>query len=202
MNDERQTKVLTALRDLFDAIAEEFRANPSFAGKVQASLASAAGLAGDAGTPGTGPLRLATPGPAAPVPGTPGSTSPGGLSPGVMNVLRNFPLPAAAPPPPPAPTPAQVAKDANKANKMLHNISFDPLECHIEGALLSGREQEARDFLCKLDRWQLEEVVKAQRLPGTRNLQKAIYEGDTTSAVDAIVGSAFERIRSRLSTAR
>jgi hypothetical protein len=118
-----------------------------------------------------------------------------------MNVLRNFPTPS-APPPPPAPSPAQAAKDANKANKMLHNISFDPLECHIEGALLGGREQEARDFLSKLDRWQLEEVVKAQRLPGTRNLQKAIYEGDTATAVEAIVGSARERIRSRLSTAR
>ena len=97
---------------------------------------------------------------------------------------------------------AQAAKDAAKANKLLHNISFDPLECHIEAALLGGREQEARNFLNKLDRWQLEEVVKAQRLPGTRNLQKAIYEGDTPSAVEAIVGSAFERIRSRLSTAR
>jgi hypothetical protein len=85
---------------------------------------------------------------------------------------------------------------------LLQNVTFDPLECHVEAALLSGREQEARSFLCKLDRWQLEEVVKAQRLPGSRNLQKAIYEGDTTSAVEAIVSGAFERIRGRLSTAR
>ncbi len=183
MSDDRQTKILAALRDLFDAIAQEVRANPSFAGKIQASLASAAGVANAAGTQG------------------PGAQTPGTLGPGVMNVLRNLPVS----PPPPAPSvPAayQAAKDAAKANTLLHNISFDPLECHIEAALLGGREQEARNFLNKLDRWQLEEVVKAQRLPGTRNLQKAIYEGDTPSAVDAIVGSAFERIRSRLSTAR
>ncbi len=86
MNDERQTKILAALRDLFDAIAEEVRTNPSFAGKVQASLAVAAGLSGNAGAPGPGLLRLATAGPAAPVPGTPSS----GLSPGVMNVLRKL----------------------------------------------------------------------------------------------------------------
>lgn len=201
MNDERQTRILTALRELFDAIAEEFRANPSFAGKIEGALASAAGLTDEAEALGTAPLRLSTAGPAAPSPSPAAASKQGlGLSPGVMNVLRNFPAPPAPPPPPAAP--AQAAKDANKANKMLHNISFDPLECHIEGALLSGREQEAREFLRKLDRWQLEEVVKAQRLPGTRNLQKAIYEGDTASAVDAIVGSAFERIRSRLSTAR
>ncbi len=184
MNEDRQARILAALRDLFDAIAEEVRANSSFAGKVQASLAGAAGLANAAGTP-----VPATQAPAAPTPGT--------LGPGVMNVLRHLP----APPPPPSPS-AQAAKDAAKAHKLLHNISFDPLECHIEAALLGGREQEARNFLNKLDRWQLEEVVKAQRLPGTKNLQKAIYEGDTPSAVEAIVGSAFERIRSRLSTAR
>ena len=156
MNEDRQARILAALRELFDAIAEEVRSNPSFAGKVQASLANAAG---------------------------------------VMNPPRNLPVPVAAPP-------AAAAKDSGKANKLLHNITFDPLECHIEAALLGGREQEARVFLSKLDRWQLEEVVKAQRLPGTKNLQKAIFEGDSASAVEAIVGSAFERIRSRLSTAR
>ncbi len=158
MNDDRQAGILAALRDLFDAIAEEVRSNPSFAGKVQASLANAA-------------EKLSPP--------------------------RNTAVTVAAPP-----APAGTPKDSGKAHKLLHNISFDPLECHIEAALLGGREQEARSFLAKLDRWQLEEVVKAQRLPGTRNLQKAIFEGDTASAVEAIVGSAFERIRSRLSTAR
>jgi hypothetical protein len=202
MSDDRQTKILAALRDLFEAIAGEVRANPSFAGKVQASLAHTAGLAKAASISALGTLRpnAPSPVPAMPVPASPAVPGQGSLSPGVMNVLRNFPTPSAPPPPPPAPV--QAAKDANKANKMLHNISFDPLECHIEGALLSGHEQEARSFLAKLDRWQLEEVIKAQRLPGTRNLQKAIYEGDTATAVDAIVGSAFERIRSRLSTAR
>jgi hypothetical protein len=158
MNDDRQARILAALRELFDAIAEEVRSNPSFAGKVQASLANAAGM---------------------------------------MNPPRNLPVPVAAPP-----AVAPAAKDSSKANKLLHNITFDPLECHIEAALLGGREQEARVFLSKLDRWQLEEVVKAQRLPGTKNLQKAIFEGDSASAVEAIVGSAFERIRGRLSTAR
>lgn len=158
MNDDRQARILAALRELFDVIAEEVRSNPSFAGKVQASLANAAG---------------------------------------VINPPRNLPVPVAAPP-----AAAPAAKDSGKANKLLHNITFDPLECHIEAALLGGREQEARVFLSKLDRWQLEEVVKAQRLPGTKNLQKAIFEGDSASAVEAIVGSAFERIRSRLSTAR
>jgi hypothetical protein len=193
MSDDRQTKILAALRDLFDAIAQEVRANPSFAGRIQASLANAAGLAKATGAPG----------PAAQTPGTQALPAqlPVTLNPGVMSVLRNLPV---SPPPPPPSVPAayQAAKDAAKANTLLQNISFDPLECHIEAALLGGREQEARNFLNKLDRWQLEEVVKAQRLPGTRNLQKAIYEGDTPSAVEAIVGSAFERIRSRLSTAR
>jgi hypothetical protein len=193
MSDDRQTKILAALRDLFDAIAQEVRANPSFAGKIQASLANAAGLAKATGIRGA---AVQTPGAQA-LPAQP----PVMLNPGVMSVLRN--LPASPPAPPPSvPAAYQAAKDAAKANTLLSNISFDPLECHIEAALLGGREQEARGFLNKLDRWQLEEVVKAQRLPGTRNLQKAIYEGDTSSAVEAIVGSAFERIRSRLSTAR
>jgi hypothetical protein len=194
MSDDRQKRILAALRDLFDAIAQEVRANPSFAGKIEASLASAAGLAKT--------KAAGVPGPAAP----PGSQTvpaqpPVMLNPGVMSVLRNLPA-SPAPPTPSVPAAYQAAKDAAKANTLLSNISFDPLECHIEAALLGGREQEARSFLNKLDRWQLEEVVKAQRLPGTRNLQKAIYEGDTPSAVEAIVGSAFERIRNRLSTAR
>ncbi len=158
MNEDRQARILAALRDLFDAIAEEVRSNPSFAGKVQASLANALGM----------------PGP-----------------------VRNLPAPVVTPPPP-----AAASKESTKSNMLLHNVTFDPLECHIEAALLNGREQEARLFLNRLDRWQLEEVVKAQRLPGSRNLQQAIYEGDTATAVEAIVGGAFERIRSRLGSAR
>lgn len=84
---------------------------------------------------------------------------------------------------------------------MLHNVTFDPLECHIEAAILNGREQEARAFLGKLDRAQLEEVVKVQRLPGAKTLQKTIQEADAASAVDAIVGSAAERVRNRYSAA-
>ncbi len=90
------------------------------------------------------------------------------------------------------------------AHPMLHNVTFDPLECHIEAALLNGREQEARAFLGKLDKGQLEEVVKAQRLPGAKMLQKVILEletADTAAAVDAIVVSAAAKVRNRYSAA-
>ncbi len=98
-------------------------------------------------------------------------------------------------------TPAATPKEAGAAHTILHNITFDPLECHIEAALLSGREQEARAFLGKLDRSQLEAVIRAQRLPGAKNLHKKIHEDDPAAAVDAIVGSAAERVRSRHSAA-
>jgi hypothetical protein len=92
-------------------------------------------------------------------------------------------------------------KEIGEAHPMLHNITFDPLECQIEAALLNGREQEARNFLGKLDRAQLEAVVKAQRLPGAKSLHQKIHEADAASAVEAIVGSAAERVRSRYSAA-
>lgn len=149
MSEDRQSRILTSLRELFQAVAEEARANPAFAAKVEASLANAAGIA---------------------------------------NRTRNLPAPA--------------PKDISKANTILQNVTFDPLEFHIEAALLSGREQEARAFLGKLDRGQLEQVVKAQRLPGAKSLQRAIAEQGTASAVDAILGSATERVRNRLSAAR
>jgi hypothetical protein len=85
--------------------------------------------------------------------------------------------------------------------KVAEPVTFDPLECHIEAAILHGREQEARAFLGKLDRAQLEEVVRAQRLPGAKGLHKTIHESDPAAAVDAIVGSAAERVRSRYSAA-
>jgi len=151
MSDNRQARILASLRELFEAIAEEARANAAFAGKVEASLANAAGPSSRA---------------------------------------RNLPAPAAP------------AKDSGKANTLLRNVTFDPLECHIEAALIGGREQEARAFLGKLDQAQLDEVVKAQRLPGAKNLQKTIFEADAASAVDAIVGSAAERVRNRFSAAR
>jgi hypothetical protein len=99
------------------------------------------------------------------------------------------------------PATASRPKEVSDAHPMLHNITFDPLECQIEAALLNGREQEARNFLGRLDRAQLEEVVKAQRLPGAKSLQKRIQEADAASAVEAIVGSAAERVRSRFSAA-
>ncbi len=98
------------------------------------------------------------------------------------------------------PVPVARPKEIAEAHPMLHNITFDPLECQIEAALLNGREQEARNFLGKLDRVQLEAVVKAQRLPGAKSLQRKIQE-DAVSAVEAIVGSAAERVRSRYSAA-
>lgn len=144
MSEDRQARILASLRVLFEAIAEEARANAAFAGKVEATLAKAGAPSGRG---------------------------------------RNGSAPSAS-------------------NKLLHNVTFDPLECHIEAALITGREQEARAFLGKLDRAQLEEVVKAQRLPGARGLQRTIFEADSASAVDAIVGSAAERVRNRLSAAR
>ena len=96
-------------------------------------------------------------------------------------------------------TPA--AKEAGAGHTMLHHITFDPLECHIEAALLNGREEEARAFLGKLDRAQLEAVIRAQRLPGAKNLRSKIDEDDSAAAVDAIVGSAAEKVRCRHSAA-
>ncbi len=96
---------------------------------------------------------------------------------------------------------AAAAKEKSEGDHAPCTAAFDPLECHIEAALLSGREEEARAFLRKLDRTQLEEVVKVQRLPGAKGLQRTINEGDGPLAVDAIVGSAAEKVRNRFSAA-
>jgi hypothetical protein len=151
MSENREAKLLARLRALFEAVAEEVRANPTFAAKAEASLAHAeAALAAQRWPIGTQP---------------------------------------------------KPAEDS-KSHTILQNVTFDPLEIHIEAALISGREREARDFLGKLNRAQLDEVVKAQRLPGAKGLHKTIFEADAASAVDAIVGSATERVRSRFSAAR
>jgi hypothetical protein len=157
MSGDPAAKMLAGLRVLFDAVAEEASKNPAFAGKVEASLASALDRKGHETRP---PRRLRKQ----------SST-------------------------------ALKTKDKSEAHKMLHNVTFDPLECHIEAALLNGREQEVRAFLGKLDRAQLEEVVKVQRLPGAKSLQKAIQEAEQARAIDAIVGSAAEKVRSRYSAA-
>jgi hypothetical protein len=150
-------KLLPKLRALFDAIMEEAAANPAFAAKVEAALASEE----------TDKSKL----------------------PGASKQVKKAPAVAVKPKP-------------AEAHHMLHNVTFDPLECHIEAALLNGREQEARAFLGKLDRAQLEEVVRAQRLPGAKMLQRAILEApDPASVVDAIVISATEKVRSRYSAA-
>lgn len=96
---------------------------------------------------------------------------------------------------------AKPVPKAGEANELLHAVTFDPLECHLEAALMGGREEEARAFLGKLNRAQLEEVVVAQRLPGAKTLRKVIQEGEEATAVDAIVGSAAERVRNRFSAA-
>jgi hypothetical protein len=145
-------RIATRLQALFAVIAEEARANPSFARKIEASLEGAAEKRG---------------------------------------------CEFAAARPSRRPTPMARPKEIGVAHTMLHNITFDPLECQIEAALLNGREQEARNFLGRLDRSQLEAVVKAQRLPGAKSLQRKIQEADAASAVEAIVGSAAERVRSR-----
>jgi hypothetical protein len=147
-------RVVARLRALFDAVATEAHANPSFARKVETSLAAAL------------EPRLCE----------------------IPNTAAARPLHAAK-------------KEVGETHPMLHNITFDPLECQLEAALLNGLEQEARAFLGKLNRGQLEAVVKAQRLPGAKGLQKKIEEDDQASAVEAIVGSAAERVRSRFSAA-
>jgi hypothetical protein len=151
MSGNREAKLLTRLRALLDAVAQEARVNPAFAARAEASLALAEAA-------------------------------------------------IAAPQWPSAPRPKPA--DGGKSHTILQNVTFDPLECHIEAALISGREQEARDFLGKLDRAQLDEVVKVQRLPGSRGLLQTIADKDAATAVDAIVGSAAERVRSRFSAAR
>jgi hypothetical protein len=151
MSENREAKLLTRLRALFEAVAEEARVNPAFAARAEASLALTE-------------AALAAP----------------------QRASRQQPRPA----------------DGGKSHTILQNVTFDPLECQIEAALISGREQEARDFLGKLDRTQLDEVVKVQRLPGARGLRQTIAEADAATAVDAIVGSAAERVRSRFSASR
>ncbi len=149
-------RVLARLRALFDVIAAEAHANPSFARKVDASFTPAL-------EPRLYEISAAT--------------------------AARKPLAAAKP------------REAGEPHTMLHNITFDPLECQIEAALLDGREHEARAFLGRLDRGQLEAVVRAQRLPGAKSLQRRFHEDDQASAVEAIVGSAAERVRSRFSAA-
>jgi hypothetical protein len=151
MNGNGEARLLTRLRALLEAVAEEARVNPVFAAKAEATLA-----------------------------------------------LAEAALAAPQWPAGPLPRPA----DGGKGQTILQNVTFDPLECQIEAALISGREQEARDFLGKLDRTQLDEVVKVQRLPGAKGLHKTISEADAATAVEAIVGSAAERVRSRFSAAR
>jgi hypothetical protein len=151
MNGKHESTLLTRLRALIGAVAEEARVNPAFAAKAEASLAQAE---------------------------------------------------AALKVPPRAGGPEPKLAEDSKSHTILQNVTFDPLECQIEAALIGGREQEARDFLSKLNRTQLEEVVKVQRLPGAKSLHKTIFEEDGSSAVDAIVGSAAERVRSRFSAAR
>jgi hypothetical protein len=151
MSENGETRLLTRLRALLEAVAEEARINPAFAAKAEASLA----LAEAALT---------------------ASLSPAGPQPKVT--------------------------DGGKSHTILQNVTFDPLECHIEAALIGGREQEARDFLGKLNRTQLDEVVNTQRLPGAKGLHKTISEEDAAAAIDAIVGSAAGRVRSRFSASR
>lgn len=93
-----------------------------------------------------------------------------------------------------------AAEKARRPHPMLQNAaqSFDPLELHLEAALMSGHEIEARAFLGRLNRAELEAVVKAQRLPGANALQKAIAEAaDPAQAVESIVRSAAQKARGR-----
>jgi len=174
---ETQAKVMAKLRALFDVIAAEADANPAFARKVEASLQSifdrsAAEANAESIARRFAPTRRAT-----------------------------VAAPWTQPPPPWAAPSSPSRAAAPETPSMLDGVTFDPLECHIEAAVLGGREQEARAFLGRLDRSQLEQVVKAQRLPGQRSLTQAIRDAEQASAVDAIVDSAAERVSRRFSAA-
>ncbi|ADP69348.1 hypothetical protein Rvan_0058 [Rhodomicrobium vannielii ATCC 17100] len=189
---EAQTKaLLLKLRALFDTIAKEAATNPAFARQVEASLHSIIDRAAAEANAETiarrfAPSRRASPPPpppwASPAPSYPPASPP-----------RAVPAPSAWNPPP------SLARGTPDSPSMLDGVTFDPLECHIEAAVMGGREQEARAFLGRLDRSQLEEVVKAQRLPGQRSLTQAIRDAEQTSAVNAIVDSAAERVKRRFS---
>ncbi len=151
MSKDREAALIAKLDGLFEAIAQEARANPSFAAKLGCALTS---------------------------------------------LEANLEMPQ-------KPSGAAAAPGGEaRHHTILENVTFDPLECQIEAALIGGREEEARAFLGKLNVVQLDEVVKTQRLPGAKDLQKTIFDEDTAAAVDAIVGSAAERVRSRFSVAR
>lgn len=116
----------------------------------------------------------------------------------LVRELERDRFPSAGPKPSKVPEIALSKQMQPGPHTMLHNVTFDPLEFHLEAALMNGREAEARAFLGKLNHAQLEEVVRAQRLPGAKTLQKTILEAaDPASAVDAIVDSAAEKVRSR-----
>jgi hypothetical protein len=98
--------------------------------------------------------------------------------------------------------PTDAARIEPKSS-VITQASFDPLEVHLEAALVNGKEQEARAFLHRLSRSQLEDVVKAQRLPNSRALQKTISEAQSPSAaVDSIVESAAQKARGRVAAAQ
>lgn len=101
---------------------------------------------------------------------------------------------------PKAVQPASASQQDSKLR--IPAAGFDPLAVHLEVALLNGREQEAREFLRKLSRSELQEVVQAQRLPGAKALQKAILEApDPAAMVDDVVASAGQKAKGRLSAA-
>jgi hypothetical protein len=80
---------------------------------------------------------------------------------------------------------------------------FDPLKVHLEAAIINGRESEARAFLTALTAEQLETVVRAQRVPQAKALQKLIQEtsgvgsNPESHVIDAILNNVAASVRGR-----
>ena len=127
MSGERQAKILIVLHDLLDASRKKFAPIPLLPVRFRRpSQTRPLPHAHGAGPP----VRQLTTLPARP---------PVMLDRSVMSVLRD--LPASPPTPPPSP---YGRERRHQGNTLLQNITFDPLECQIEAALLGGREHEAR----------------------------------------------------------
>ncbi|MFT4080268.1 hypothetical protein [Rhodomicrobium sp.] len=193
MTEVQTNALILKLRVLFDTIAKEAEANPTFARKVEASLHGILDRAAVVSNAESIARRFA------PSRSAPQSPPPPWAPPAPSSWSPPAPPSRATPPRSAWSPPAQPPRTTPDGPSMLDGVTFDPLECHIEAAVMGGREQEARAFLGRLDRSQLEEVVKAQRLPGQRSLTQAIRDAEQASAVDAIVDSAAERVKRRFS---
>jgi hypothetical protein len=101
-----------------------------------------------------------------------------------------------------APEAAETAQSSEDEAAAQEAGSFDPLQVHLEAAVIDGLEVQVREFLGKLTRPQLKEIVSAQRLPHATGLMSLIDTAETSSeAIDSIIDSVVEKVRARISAA-